>query len=296
MATSNTSGVGNASSATGMFTNNATGGSALDKDAFLLLLVTQFKHQDPLNPMEDREFIAQLAQFTSLEQQMSTNEQMGKLLESQLEQQAISAVNYLGKEVSARGWGVSTDGKGNTTKIDFIVTENMSKGYVNIFDAGDNLVNTVALDAYAPGVHTFEWDGKISDESMAPKGVYTMQFAAFDANGQNLVVDASVSGTVTGITRYEGQQILTLSDGRMVALTNVRAVETPKAVEPPKPDDGKDDETTPPAEDETTPPAEGETTPPAEGETTPPAEGGTTPPATGGTDSPLSRVRNFLNQ
>jgi len=50
----------------------------LDKDAFLRLLITQLQNQDPLDPMEDREFIAQMAQFSSLEQMQNLN----KTLES----------------------------------------------------------------------------------------------------------------------------------------------------------------------------------------------------------------------
>lgn len=50
----------------------------LDRNAFLNLLVTQLRHQDPLNPMDDREFIAQLAQFSSLEQMQNLNATFGR--------------------------------------------------------------------------------------------------------------------------------------------------------------------------------------------------------------------------
>lgn len=56
----------------------------LDKDAFLKLLTTQLANQDPLSPMEDTEFIAQLAQFSSLEQMSALNKTVEKTTEEML--------------------------------------------------------------------------------------------------------------------------------------------------------------------------------------------------------------------
>ncbi len=62
-------------------TKQKTPSNALDKDAFLKLLVTQMQNQDPLSPMEDREFIAQMAQFSSLEQMQNLNTSQAVLME-----------------------------------------------------------------------------------------------------------------------------------------------------------------------------------------------------------------------
>lgn len=57
---------------------SATKNTELDKNAFLNLLIAQLKNQDPLNPMKDQEFIAQLATFSSLEQMGNMNKNMEK--------------------------------------------------------------------------------------------------------------------------------------------------------------------------------------------------------------------------
>lgn len=74
--------------------------SALGKDQFLQLLITQLRHQDPINPVEDKEFIAQLAQFSSLEQMQNLNTNLEDMMMAQQKLTALGqATQMIGKEV-----------------------------------------------------------------------------------------------------------------------------------------------------------------------------------------------------
>lgn len=89
----------------------STGNSSLGKDEFLKILMTQLQNQDPLNPMEDKEFIAQMAQFSTLEQ--TTN--MASMLEKfiNLQSQGDSIIKYsemIGKQIE---WNNSNNETGN---------------------------------------------------------------------------------------------------------------------------------------------------------------------------------------
>lgn len=70
-------------------------GSELGKDQFLSILIKQLQYQDPLQPMEDKEFIAQMAQFTSLEQLMNISSQL-----TEMRQSLGTASSLIGKKVS----------------------------------------------------------------------------------------------------------------------------------------------------------------------------------------------------
>ena len=69
---------------------------ALGKDDFLKILLTQLRYQDPTKPLEDREFVAQMAQFSTLEQMSNMNGEMAKVLGVLAKSQAVS---LLGKHV-----------------------------------------------------------------------------------------------------------------------------------------------------------------------------------------------------
>lgn len=74
--------------------------NVLGKDDFLRLLMAQLQNQDPMNPMEDREFIAQMASFSSLEQMTNLNKNMENFISTQNKQQALSMQQYLGTKIT----------------------------------------------------------------------------------------------------------------------------------------------------------------------------------------------------
>jgi flagellar basal-body rod modification protein FlgD len=226
-------------------------GDSLGKSDFLLLLVTQFKYQDPLNPMDDKEFVAQLSQFSSLEQLMNLNTSMDSLTDATRDQQLMSASNYIGKDVAASGNSVAKK-DGHVGKMYWAVDGDMAKGAIYVFDAEKNQVYAENLPPTAGyTTNTFEWSGRNYMGALVPDGVYYITISAEDANGQTLLVDYRVTGRVEGVATEGGETYLRLDDGRVVALKNVKEIAAAKAVEedpdptPPDPDPPSDPDTGP---------------------------------------------------
>lgn len=87
-------------SATGAAGRTTSADQALGKDAFMQLLVTQLRHQNPLEPMDNKDFIAQLSQFTSLEELSSLRESFDASLATQRTMTQTMAVGLLGDRKS----------------------------------------------------------------------------------------------------------------------------------------------------------------------------------------------------
>lgn len=211
-------------------------GSNMDKDSFMLLLVTQFKYQDPLNPMEDKEFIAQLAQFSSLEQLMNLNTSMEGLTDATNNQQMINATSYIGKNVSVSGnaIGKNTDEKTKEvtiSKFRYAPNDNVVAGsQIIVRDADNNPVYVAELNENkaAGTTYEFEWDGKRNDGSVAPDGVYTVSLALLNSNGESVLADQVVDARVTGVVNNNGSVCLGLDGGQLILLANVRQVTEPE--------------------------------------------------------------------
>jgi flagellar basal-body rod modification protein FlgD len=116
-----------------------TGSSTLGKDDFLKILMTQLQNQDPLNPMQDKDFVAQMATFSSLEQMTNMNATLQKFVDSEQQNQLISYNSFVGKEVT---WHkVNTSDNSNALQ-----TDEQGTGKVASIQFKDNTVNFILED------------------------------------------------------------------------------------------------------------------------------------------------------
>jgi flagellar basal-body rod modification protein FlgD len=198
----------------------------LGKEDFLKLLVTQLRFQDPLSPDDPKDFVAQLAQFSALEQQINANQNLeGMVSKVQSLQDALGmsrAVNLLGKTVTGLGNSLSLSG-GQAGGGTYQLPGEAQEVTVTIFDQAGGVVRTLALGRQAAGLRQFAWDGKDAEGKLLPDGSYSFQVTALDSQGKGLEVTNYFTGKVQEV--FQGRQGVWLKiDGREVHLDNIVSV------------------------------------------------------------------------
>lgn len=199
-------------------TSAVTGSDELDKDTFLRLLTTQLQNQDPLNPMANEDFIAQLAQFSSLEQLQGVNGQLETLNIVNSSMNNASMVNLLGQEVVAYSDTFHYSGSGEQ-EIMFDAASGFENATVTIRDEEGNVVDTVTLGANDEGEGSFMWDGE-GISGTQPEGNYTFTVTATDANGNEVSVAGMIRGIVDEMSFANGAAEPSV-DGVPVSIGNI---------------------------------------------------------------------------
>lgn len=175
-------------------TTQTFGGQDLDQSAFMNLLTTQMQNQDPLDPMANEEFIAQLATFSSLEQLMNLNSiaQTMTLGISSLNNAAM--VDLVGMDIVAAGDEFHHDGESSQDLM--YDAQGAGSATLTIYDEDGSVVYQSDAFAVEEGEGTFEWDGKGDDGGTLPEGDYTFTVTATDTNGDDVEVTELIHGVV----------------------------------------------------------------------------------------------------
>lgn len=193
-----------------LYSSATTGGTTLGKDDFLTLLVAQLEHQDPLDPQDNTEFIAQMAQFSSLEQQITTNEKLESLLSFNQTIEQLSAFNLLGQTVVANhdSFTLGTD----TVELGFTLDQPAESVTLAILDSSGSVVTTFAFAAAESGTTFTSWDGTDSSGSSMPEGEYSLLAVALYSDKSSGSLSTVQRAQVTGIDT-SGETLLETSQG-----------------------------------------------------------------------------------
>ena len=196
----------------------------LGKDDFLQLLTVQLRYQDPLNPMENTEFVAQMAQFSSLEQLQNMNQTMERSQGADAELQAAFKNNLVtslvGKAVEVPTQEVAYDGE--TTEVAYRLGPQARSASLQILDARGQMVRELELDT-SQAYNKVEWDGKSVSGDKVPKGAYLAVVTAAGPGGVPVEADMLKRVRVDAV-RYAGSEARIWADGRELALSDLRGV------------------------------------------------------------------------
>ncbi|WP_392890823.1 flagellar hook assembly protein FlgD [Pseudomonas migulae] len=205
-------------------TNSATGKKALGKDAFLQLLVTQLKNQNPLEPQDNGEFVAQLAQFSSLEGITTLNDTVSGIAGNYNSSQALQASSLVGRSVIAPGDKAVVD-TAKSFNGSVSVPASADPVTLKITDADGKVIRTIDMGSQKSGSASFIWDGKDDAGVVAKAGTYNFTATAtYDGKATSLVTYLPATVSSVTISQTGGELMLNLAGLGSIGLSKVQTI------------------------------------------------------------------------
>lgn len=205
--------------------NGPTGtkNSQLGQDDFLRLLVAQMENQDPTQPMDNFQFLSQIAQFGMVDGIRNLQTSFGSVADGLKQAQLLQASSLLGREVLSAGNTATFTGSNNISGF-VNVAEPVSQIEVEIRSASGILVNTLSLGASNGGEVAFTWNGVNSEGDILPPGRYFV-YAKGISEGISLDLPIDTLNRVQSVVIDEGARVsLMLANGEEVDLTAVKEI------------------------------------------------------------------------
>jgi len=178
-------------------TSGATASNTIGMNDFLKLLVTQLQNQDPLNPLDQNQFLSQTAQFTAVEQLQQINRALADLKASSPASGMTQATGLLGKTVTVAGQDVTFDGS-NPVSLPFTVLGAAGQVQLQILDQQGNVLQTLGAPAGLPGDYAATWNGLDSSGRPLIAGTYHYRVSVVAGSGSSDAVAVVGQGQVTG--------------------------------------------------------------------------------------------------
>lgn len=177
---------------------------------FLKLLTTQLQNQDPLSPTDSTTFTQQLVQYSQVEQQIKTNDNLTTLVDSTkaANNSNLALLNYIGRYAEVDGKDFAL--QGGTATMVYQLASAAQTVKLELLDSSGNKVATYDGPA-GSGLQKITWDGKTNSGSQLSDGKYTLNIVATGTDGKSIAVSQQSSiGKVTGVERNASGNLLSI--------------------------------------------------------------------------------------
>jgi flagellar basal-body rod modification protein FlgD len=196
----------------------------MGKQEFLTLFTAQLQNQNPLEPVKNEAFVAQLAQFSQLEALTNMQGSLDKFVTSMSGERMLGSASLIGKKVAVTDTPTQLT-KGGTIDGSIDLPMGASGIQVSVFDSQGRLVQELIAGPQLPGTTPISWNGKDAAENPVPSGLYRMTANAV-VNGKNVPVPVSTLSTVRAISSNptDGSVSVEVDGGKTMLLTDVKRV------------------------------------------------------------------------
>ncbi|CUA86135.1 MULTISPECIES: flagellar hook assembly protein FlgD [Gulbenkiania] len=208
----------------GSGTSGTTTGNSSEaiQNRFLKLLTTQLQAQDPLNPMDNSQMTAQMAQISTVSGLEKLNSAMEMLTQSQQAAMSLASASLIGRQVLTEGSGLKLEN--GQAKGAVYLGSSADQVKISVFNAEGAEVDNFVINNAASGTTYFNWDGTSLDNKQLADGKYTFRVEA-SSNGSKLTDVAAMNyQKVNGLSFNGGATYLNLADGSRLALGQVAEV------------------------------------------------------------------------
>lgn len=197
----------------------------LGAEDFLRLMLTQFQNQDPLKPLDNGDFIGQLAQFGTVTGLTQLRQDFGALAGSLVSNQALQASALLGRDVLVNR-STAELAEGGTIGAAVELATPAEQVRVQVMNPAGDIVRTLVLGPQPAGLARIAWDGLTDRGAAAPAGSYRFAAQAIGAGGAQTSAQVLVSAPVESVTIGGGQGglMLTLQGMGAIPFSDVRQI------------------------------------------------------------------------
>jgi flagellar basal-body rod modification protein FlgD len=201
----------------------ATGQSAMGQKDFLTLFTTQLKNQDPLDPVKNEAFVAQLAQFSQLEATTNMASSLTNFTTSMASSQITNSAALIGSKVSVPD-GPAILVSGQQVPATITLPNGADGVQLQVFDSKGVLVSTQTAGAQTAGDMLFNWNGQDDVGNALPSGTYRFVASAV-SQGKTITPTVSTMATVLGVSQQaDKSMVLQVTGGKTIKLSDVTKI------------------------------------------------------------------------